>query len=96
MAHLCRGFLPGNQEAIGIGLAQIPLNPDDVLTDDFEFDEFGEVIKNRLFAAMALLGQIPQAHPRDAINRRSMREFGQRMEDGFFEVMPGANSGNNR
>jgi hypothetical protein len=96
MAHVCRGFLPGNQEAIGVDLAQIALNPDDSFADDFEFDQFVEVINDRLFATVAFLGQVSQAHPHDAINRRSMREFDQRMEHGFFEVMPGANSGNNR
>jgi hypothetical protein len=73
MAHLCRGFLPGNQKAIGVDFAQIPFNPDDVFPDNFELDELGEVINNRLFAAMTLHGEIPQTTlPYHAVNTGTM------------------------
>jgi hypothetical protein len=51
-------FVPGDEEGIGVHLAEIALNPEHGLANDLEIDETLDVAYDRAPGAMAFLGEI--------------------------------------
>lgn len=64
--------------------------------DDLQRNELLKVVNDRLLAAVTRERQIAQADAGDTVDRGPVRQLLGGMQDGFFQVTPMTEGGNNR
>src|SRR6266542_2567302 len=75
ITHMCRSFGPGNCECIGVNLAVVSLNPEHRFAQNLQLDQFLDMIDNRLFAAVALLGKVTKTDAGNTVDTRAVGDF---------------------